>query len=544
MAQASGDALEAAGLWLFQAESINEKFALMDLAERLEELLDLVEKRGDWWCREDLAGLVSLRAGRPQARLLALARREPWARQTVAHLPPDMALTGGLTPAPWLARLELGRQGAARARRLAAGQDWPGLAGQGEAALVLAQALAGQAPAAAAAAPLAWPGGDLGLLEEMARITAQEGRAAADLALAASRELGRVVVLMGNASLGAPPLWAVPGPWREGRASWTPRPGPRRQLAALGRLRAQRLGVAALRAALHDMHCCLCLGQGSRRALHGLAAQARDWLSPHERDADNWEPPHLGLGLGPWASAVGRGKAALARLKRLDDHGRLALGLVWGLAAAWGTRAKGEGMVLPWADKFVASTLRSGDHQYLAGVAGVFARLSPPPLLLLLDETRHPAHPSLGGALAAAQALHPDLVLRGLGAFASQPEPGDPLASLLEAARGAHLVALRPLPGSSQAAGLVERLAGRALEKPLAPASRDAAPWLLSGTSLGHLGDPQEPRGRREPAPWLLTTAGFAPLGAWFRRRVMALAGAAPAPAGPWRRYQRLCNLA
>lgn len=541
LAEAPAPVVEAAADWLFQAEPDWELG--LELTGAAGELLDLVAQRpGPWWS-QGLAGVLTLAGGRPLARLLALARRAAWAREVVAHLPPDYGLPGGLTPAPWLARREMGRAGQARMRRRLARRDWTALAGLGAAALTLAQAQAGCSPPAAGAAPLAWPGGDLALLEEMAALTAREGLAAADLAVKTSLATGRLVILLGNASLGGPPLWAMPGPWQQGLPWPPPAAAPRREVAALARLRAARLGGPGLLQALWEARAGLALHGRGRAALEGLLAQSGRWLPAEQLEALRAGRLPLALAGRPPGPALAAAGAALAAARALEREGRVALALVHGLAAAPSRPRSGQALVLPWADKFAASTAKGGDHAYLAGLAGLLAGLEPAPLLLLIDETPHPATASLGRILEEASRLRPGLALRGLGAFAGQAEPSDLEAALLRAARDAHLVGFRPLPGSGPWPGLEERLAGRGQGLPLAPVSRDGAAWLLAGTRLADLSQASPPLGQEEPAPWLLTRAGFASLGAWFRRRVMALAGAAPAPTGPWRRYQRLCNL-
>ncbi|MBI4799867.1 MAG: hypothetical protein HY794_14315, partial [Desulfarculus sp.] len=115
LAEAPAPVVEAAADWLFQAEPDWELG--LELTGAAGELLDLVAQRpGPWWS-QGLAGVLTLAGGRPLARLLALAKKEAWARRVVAHLPPDYGLPGGLTPALWLARREMGRAGQARMRR-------------------------------------------------------------------------------------------------------------------------------------------------------------------------------------------------------------------------------------------------------------------------------------------------------------------------------------------------------------------------------------------------------------------------------------------
>ncbi|MBI5523228.1 MAG: hypothetical protein HY910_11400 [Desulfarculus sp.] len=542
LAMAPPGVVEAAADWLFQAEPDWELG--LELAGQAGSLLDLVAQRpGPWWS-PGLAGVLALAGRRPLARLLALAKEQPWAREVVTHLPPDYGLPGGHVPAVWLARRELGRSGQARVRRRLARRDWPALAGLGAAAMVLGQALAGYSPAAAGAAPLAWPGGDLALLEEMAALTAREGLAAADLAVKASLATGRLVILLGNASLGGPPLWAMPGPWQPGVAMPTlAAPRPSREIAQLARLRAARLGGPALLQALWEARAGVALHGRGRAALERLLAQAGRWLPQENIEGLRAGRLTLALAGRPPGPALAVARAALAQARALEREGRAALTLVAGLARALGRPRGGQALVLPYADKFAASTAKGGDHAYLAGLAGLLAGGPSPPLLLLMDETPHPATASLGRILEEASRLCPGLALRGLGAFAGQAEPSDLEAALIAAARDAHLVGFRPLPGSGPWPGLEERLAGRGQGLPLAPVSRDGAAWLLAGTRLAGLSQAGPPLGQEEPAPWLLTGAGFAPLGAWFRRRIMTLAGAAQAPPGPWRRYQRLCNL-
>lgn len=540
LAQAPAEVLEAAGDWLFQAEPDWELG--LELAGQAGALLDLAVARPATWWSQGLAGVLALAGGRPLARLLALARREAWAREVVAQLPAGCRLPGGGGPGLWLARQELGAAGVSRARRRLARQDWPALAGQGQAALTLAQHLLGCSPEAAEAEPLAWPGGDLALLEEMAGITAREAKAAAGLAALASRATGRLVILLGNASLGGPPLWAAPGPWQQGLACIPARTVPRRQVAELARLRAQRLAGPGLLRALWELRASQALHRRGGARMPGLLAQAGRWLAREQIQALAAGRLPLALAGLPPAPALAAAQKALAQARAMEIQGRAALALVHGLAAALGRPAPGGCLVLPWADKFAASTAKGGDHLYLAGLVRLLAGLKSAPLLLLIDETPHPASASLGRILAEAGRLCPGLVLRGLGAFAGQAEPADLAGALLAAARGAHLVALRPLPHHGPWAGLEERLAGRASHLPLAPVSRDGAAWLLAGTSLAGLTlAPEASMG--DPRPWLLTRAGFAHLGAWFRRRVMTLAGRAEPPDGPWRRYRRLCNL-
>lgn len=545
LAQAPPEVLEAAADWLFQAEPDWELG--LELAGQAGALLDLVTARpGPWW-HEGLAGVLALAGGRPLARLLALARGEPWARRVLALLPADLRLPGGANPAGWLARRELGRTGQARVRRLLARRDWPGLANLGTAALTLAHDLAGCSPTVAQRPALAWPGGDLDLLERMAALTAREGLAAAELAALASRASGRLVILLGNASLGGPPLWALPGPWGASQAWTPPRPAPRgvsERLTGLARLRARRLAGPGLLQALWELRASQALKGRGQRVWLDLAGRAARWL-PSEQLAD-LAAGRLPLALAgrPWPQALARAQQALALAQAMEREGRAALALILGLAAARGRPPTGQALVLPWADKFAASTAKGGDHAFLAGLVELLAGLEPAPLLLLIDETPHPASASLGRILQEAARLCPGRRLEGLGAFAGQDEPADLEAALLAAATDADLLALRPLPGPAVWAGLEERLAGRAQEAPLTPVSRDGAAWLLAGTRLAALtlaGPPEAGQGR--PRSWLLTSGGFAHLGAWFRRRVMALAGCVEPAAGPWRRYQRLCNL-
>ncbi|MFZ5585260.1 MAG: hypothetical protein ACOZHQ_04950 [Thermodesulfobacteriota bacterium] len=537
---ADAESLAAAGLWLCDPQ--REALRLMaELAGRAGDLLDLAQARGPEGWAEGLARVVGLTGGRHLRRLLDLARAQAWAREVVSQLPPELKLPSGDTPPLRLAVLAAGAAAARRGVHLARTGRWADLAGASAPVLALAQADVGCRPVAAGSAALAWPGGDLALLEELAGVTAREGRRAFDLAAAAAAQEGRPALLLGNVSLGGPPLWAAPGPWQQG-AEWPAKLGspPLGPLGELARLRARRLAGERLVAALWGLACAAAAHGQGRRELGRVARAAGPWLLPGQAQAIlNGELPLAPQGL-PWGQALVRAKEALALARSLEAGGRHALALAWGLAAAWGRKRRP--LVLPWADKFVISTRKGGDWAYLAGVAELLARLDPPPLLLVIDETAHPASASLGDVLAAAARERPGLKARGLGAFGGGPEPEDPLAALLETAAGGGLVALRPLPGPEPCAGLDQRLAGRGAGLPLAPLSRDGAHYLLAGTGQERLA-PVQPWAMGEPAPWLLTAHGFAPLGSWWRRRIMALAGRSSAPAGHWRAWQKAFNL-
>ncbi|MBU4565098.1 MAG: hypothetical protein KMY53_16140 [Desulfarculus sp.] len=541
----SPQAREWAGLWLFAPEAADELPLRRCLLAELDGFMDLAARLPEPWLEDGLAELVHSMGGAPLRRLLSLAQEQAWARRVVALLPRDARLPGGGTPEAWLARQRLGRSQAHGIGRLARAGRWQALAQEGRHALTLAQAAVGDAPAAAQAEPMAWPAGPQALttLEAMARLTAREGQAAYEVARRASQDLGRVVLLLGNASLGGPPLWAAPGPWQQAAgeelaAGPLPKP-PAEAVRRLAWLRAHRLGSGALLSALWRARvACHLAGRGLRR-WKALAEEAAPFLKLRDRAALAQGSLGLSLEGPPWPQAMERAEAALARCRGLESRGRAALRLFYGLAAQG--RAP---LVLPWADKFVASTAKGGDHLYLVHLAALLAGLDPPPLLLLIDQTTHPGFPSLTQVLARAMQRRPGLVLRGVGSFAGEPEPRDLSKAVLRAARGAHVVALRPTPGEHHEASLAAHALGQDQGRPLTPASRDGAAQLLAGTALAALTDFGSPMGEREPPPWLLTDQGFAPLGAWLRGRVMALAGCAEPRARRWRRYRDLANLA
>ncbi len=535
VSRASPAALEAAGGWLFFPDSDQELKLLLQLVERADKLLEAARQRpGPWWS-EGLAQVLALAGGRHLRRLMALARQEDWAKEVLARLPPDLALPGGYHPEAWLARQELGPAAFSRLRRQFRRRDWPALAGRSRGELVLARSWGGLGPAGGRA--LAWPAGEgaLVVLEALARITAREGWRAFTLAGRACRSLERPVILAGNASLGGPPLWAVPGPWQEG--GWRPVPGPRPKrdrVRALARLRARRLVGASLWRALWEMATAVAVAGRGGRCWRELLEQSRPWLSQGQAASLERREAPLELGSRPLPLARRRVEQELERARLLEEQAAGAMEMVYGLAAG------GVG-VLPWLDKFVASTSHAGDHAYLVGLVELFAGIEPRPLWLLVDETPHPRSPSLAAALAAAGG--DGLVLRGLGAFGEDVEPEDLEGALLEAAAGADLVALRPLPGDEKAPAVSEVLAGRARVDGLAPVSRDCAPWLLQGTSAARLVDPYEPRGGDEPPGWILCAGGFAALGQYFRKRVAHLAGRREPGPGFWSRYQEFCGL-
>ena len=543
--QVSPQSREWAGLWLFAPEAADELPLRRRLLSELDGFLDLAARLPEPWLLEGLAELVHSMGGAPLRRLLGLAQEQAWARRVLALLPRDARLPGGSTPDNWLARHRLGQSQTGRVSRLARAGRWQALASENRHALSLAQAVAGDNPAAALAAPLAWPAGPqaLATLEAMARLTAREGQAAYEVARQASQELGRVVLLMGNASLGGPPLWAAPGPWQQA-AGEALAAGPLPQPAAgavrrLAWLRAHRLGSGALLSALWRARvACHLAGRGLRH-WKALAGEAAPYLKLRDRAALAQGSLGLSLEGPPWSQALEGAEEALAHCRDLESQGRAALRLFYGLAAQG--RAP---LVLPWADKFVASTAKGGDHLYLVHLSALLAGLDPPPLLLLIDQTTHPGFPSLTQVLARAMQRRPGLVLRGVGSFAGEPEPHDLTKAVLRAAQGAHVVALRPTPGKHPEASLAAHALGQDQGRPLTPASRDGAAQLLAGTSLAALADFGSPTGEREPPPWLLTAQGFAPLGAWLRGRVMALAGCGEPQARRWRRYRDLANLA
>ncbi|MCF8040869.1 MAG: hypothetical protein K9K65_03945 [Desulfarculaceae bacterium] len=541
----SPQAREWAGLWLFAPEAADELPLRRRLLAGLGGFMDLAARLPEPWLLEGLAELVLSMGGAPLRRLLGLAKEHDWARRVVALLPRDARLPGGSTTEVWLARHRLGQSEVRRISRLARAGRWEALAQEERQSLTLAHAVAGDNPAAAQARPLAWPAGPqaLGTLEAMARLTVREGQEAYEVARQASQRLGRVVLLLGNASLGGPPLWAVPGPWQQAvgddlATGPLPRP-PAEAVRRLAWLRAQRLGSGELLSALWQARVACHLAGHGLRLWQKLAQEATPWLKL--RDRAGLAQGSLGLSLEgpPWGQALERARTALEHCRGLESQGRAALNLFHGLAARGGAP-----LALPWADKFAASTAKGGDHLYLVHLTALLAGLDPPPLLLLIDQTTHPGFPSMTQVLARAMVRRPGLVLRGVGSFAGEDEPRDLTKAVLRAAEGAHVVALRPTPGKHPEASLAAHALGQDQGRPLTPASRDGAAQLLAGTALAALADFGAPQGEDEPPPWLLTTQGFAPVGAWLRGRVVALAGCAEPDGRRWRRYRDLANLA
>lgn len=539
-------ALEAAGNWLFMPDHPREMDLRRSLAGHWDQLMGLARRRPGPWLVPGLAWVAAGRGGRALADLAAWARQEDWGRRVVECLPPGCRL-GGLEPVVWLARAALGPARSGAVTRLARSGRWEGLAVQGPEALIAARSRVGATPGAERAPALAWPAGEhaMDLLEEMARVTAREGRRAWELARGLARDTGRPVILLGNSNLGGPPLWAAPGPWQEGwpapnAADLAAPPGD--QVRELARLRARRLSGEILLHAMWDLKAATEVGGRGRAALADCLDRAAPWLDPEK--LVRLRNGELGFGLdGPsQASAREAAHQALDLARRLERGASRAMGLAWGLTRL--AAEAGRPLVLPWADKFVASTLRAGDYAYLAGMARLFSSIRPAPLLLLVDETPHPPPASLSEVLEVCNRLNPDLPMRGLGALGGdQPEPADLEAALRDAARGASLVAFRPMPGACPPPILERVLDGKRAGEPLCPASRDGAAFLLTGTGLADLTGAVAGQEVGGPPDWLLTTAGFSPLGAWFRRRVADLAGRAEPPAGFWRRVQTGLNL-
>lgn len=546
--QADEAALEAAGDWLFFPEAEDELFLLRQLANRAEGLMALALARPGPWCAEGLALVLPLAGAGALNRLGKLAGDHAWAREVLALLPSGLRLARGQSPAQRLARLELGRSGAARVTRLLKRRDWRALAQEGPAGLALAGELAGPVPGAEKGAPLAWPAGEraLELLEQAARLTAREGQKASDLARRVSERTGRVVVLMGNASLGGPPLWAAPGPWEHApdlAAAKLPAP-PAGPVKALARERAIRLAAPALLRALWEARCAAWIAGRGMGRVRELAKKAAPWLGPDEIAGLMAGELDLAVAGFTLDAALAKAGRALELARSLERQAKGALGLIHGICALSAGRVKkGRPLVLPWADKFAASTGKAADHGWLAGLCKLMSGGKKRPLLLMIDETIHPGSASLSPLLQAAAQKAPGLSLCGLGCFAGRSEPRDLARALLEAAREADLVAFRVLPGP-EAPTLCEALAGRGRGRGLNPASRDGAACLVAGTGLGPLADPEQDEAGGPP-PLLLGSRGFCPVGRYLRRRVRELAGVSEPGAGRpfWRRYQKLCGL-
>lgn len=544
LGQVSPTARAAAGLWLFSPQGQGPAL-LGQLARQAEAVLGLACQFHPPEWTEGLAVVLALAGGGALRRLAGLARDEDWAREVLAALPAGLRLPDGDSASLRLHRLLATPAGVRRAQLWASQERWQDLAALAPPELDLARHTAGWRPAAAGSEALVWPGGDLALLEEMAAITAQEGRRAYELARELARERGRPVILMGNASLGGPPLWATPGPWQQG-AEWRARlaPPPAGPLRELGRLRAARLAGPRLTRALWQMACAVAVHGRGRTELGRLVRAAAPWLAPGQAQGVLAGALPLAPAGPPLDQALERVQEALALARSLAAENRRVLSLAWGYLAAWG-RSR-QPLVLPWADKFVISTQKAGDWAYLSGILGFLGRLTHPPLVLLIDETIHPPNASLSMVLERIRLQNPGLALAGLGAMADQEEPPDLAAALSQAAREARLVAFRPQPGPHPCANLDQRLAGRQKDLPLTPASRDGANWLLAGTQLAALagGEPPHAGSMAQPATWLLTKRGFTPLGLWWRRRIMTLAGREIVPEGHWQSWQRAFNLA
>ncbi len=539
--------LRAAGQWLFFPVCDDELALRLQAVAAVDDLLDLAQARPEHGWEEGLADVVGLAGGKALARLAALAERESWARAVVARLPAGVSLAGGWPPDDWLAARRLQAKESARVRRWARQRRWSDLAGLGSDELVLARRQAGVWRRAAPGRALAWPAGrySLSRLEEMAGIIAAEGAAAAELAGLLSRRRRRVVVLMGNASLGGPPLWAVDGPWQAGMdcPAAGDQASPDKTVRKLAWLRAARLAGPAIKRALWDLLAAGRAAHRGRRVLDKLCQQARPWLGRRVIEDLRAGRGDLALGGPSWEPARARAEETLALAAEMERWGLRATELMQRLAMAGRDLAvRGRPVVLPWADKFAASTLKDRDWAYLAGVVELLVGLDPPPLLLMIDETPHQPAAAMAGLLATAMDRRPGLRLVALGALGGEEDPGDLAAAVLEVAAEAHLVVLRPRPGAHPPLSLDQALRRGSEAGPLVPASRDGAAYLLAGTDLQPLAD----HGSRLPGgvpDWLLTSRGFAPVGAWLRQRVRALSGVSGPPAGPWRRYQRACNL-
>jgi hypothetical protein len=323
LAACSPKALDAAGNWLFHAEHRRDIALRRSLAGHWDELFALARRRPGPWLLPGLAEVAGNRGGRALADLAAWARASEWGRRVVSYLPPSCRLPGGWEPGVWLARAELGPGRSGAVTRLARAGGWPRLAGMEPEAMTAAQAVAGCNGHAARSQPLAWPAGERALerLAELARVTAGEGVRAYELAQGLGRETGRPVILMGNAVLGGPPLWAAPGPWQAG---WPAPAGedlakpPAAAAKELARMRARRLGGERLLRALWDLKvACGVAGRG-REALGDLAVKAAAWLEP-----------------GELARLEGRGTVLFPGWALCPPGQRGRLGIPWRWWAAW-----------------------------------------------------------------------------------------------------------------------------------------------------------------------------------------------------------------
>jgi len=382
------------------------------------------------------------------------------------------------------------------------------------------------------------------LAQRLARFSANESTSAYRLCRDVSRRLKRPVVSLHNATLGGHSAWGIPD-FQAQKAKC---------LSGLGRLEGE--SAVDAKHALEAREAMLI-----RPRLLGLLSALRQccqiegYLQPY-RDALVQAQPLLGKKIdlpglsfpfrprGEVESCIAQTLALARREREYFPEQMRILAAIWQAGEPLIKQGKLDSLVIPVADKFVASSSRGRDVAYLAAYVQALTQAVPHAVFLLFDTSASLTTPSL--RYAPRNLCELGVETRGLGVFSPDGQTGQGLVDVLSALEGARLVILEPKPHTGFSGPERFRRADPTLATPggYDPAWKEGQDWLGSGTALEALGNwwPPRPMGMRRGT--VLTTHGPMPGGVWFRLNVSGDAG--PGKGGEaklWRRWVRLARL-
>lgn len=391
--------------------------------------------------------------------------------------------------------------------------------------------------------------GRVSLLRGLMIRSAAEPRAAYRLAARFSAALNTPVITLHNATLGGYSAWGVPGFDLQAKGSGLAREAERffaamvpderlcgeltqRRREALVRPRTRWL-LSALR-----FHARL---EGNPSAYERRLARARELLG-------GTEPPPLAFPFRSRAELEARLEATLALAAaeeaRLPEQVR-QVGALWLSGRRLMASGRLASLVIPVADKFLASSSRGEGVAYLAAWLRLLRSLAPEARCLLFDASPNPGSPSL--RYAPARLSEAGIAALGLGIFSQDGGRPQTLAEIGRHA-GTGLFILEPLACRGRRGAERLREGDRTLLSPAGydPAWKEAAPWLTAGTGLAELADPWLPGPPHHGL--VLTSAGPLPGGALYRHLLRRRLGLAEetgrsAEAVLWRRWVGLAWL-
>lgn len=396
------------------------------------------------------------------------------------------------------------------------------------------------------------------LVRGLMRRSAAELRAAYRLAARLSAILKAPVITLHNATLGGYSAWGMPGFAAQAAGSGLAREAERLAagLAAELGLGGGLVAEVAQRHREQFLHPRLTWLLSALREIceaEGDAAAYPRWLALARPYLIEAEPRELAFPFRPRdeiEAALERTLAgAQAEAAACPERLRLAAAL-WLAGRGLMQQGKLASLVIPVADKFVASSSRGLAVAYLAAWARALLCLAPEARCLLFDASPNPAQPSL--RFAPERLREEGVAALGLGIFSEEGSLPQTVAGLRRH-EGARLFLLEPLPCPGRRGAERLREADATLLTPSGydPAWKEALPWLTAGSSLAGLADPWLPP---PPAGGLvLSNAGPLPGGTLYLqilRRVLRGALKPSEPSGRsreaalWRRWVRLARLA